>query len=243
MTDRIPEYSFFRAEGLSLAAIETAEEARGEFFEQRKKLEKRFGARGIFTQMDKDTGRLKIDCFVYKRGDKAPEDWNIDWPKEDEDDSYLASGLPKPGSSDAFYLASMAGLMERSAKNMSIENIFGCGDMPMKELPSGKYHGEFVRWTSLEDSGPDAKRVGKLRDRMTICFGSNSACKSSDPIDCMKLDGDWYIRVPNLPGTAEPRFTPPDAVPVSYDRMLEADKAEYNNRYNPYRPGMSGPLC
>ncbi|MEZ0224996.1 MAG: hypothetical protein ACAH83_10615 [Alphaproteobacteria bacterium] len=239
MTERLPEYSYFRADGLSLAAIETAEEARVDFYAQRRKLEQRFGSRCIFTSNDRDTGRFKIDCFAYNRNDKTPEGWDID--PADEQDGSLASGMPKPGTSDDFYLASMAGLMERSAKNMRIENVFGCGDMPMKELPAGKYHGEFVRHNSLEEAGE--KPVGKLRDRVTMCFGSNGAGKSSDPIDCMKLDGEWYIRVPNMPGTATPRFTPPDAVPVNYEKMLEADAAEYNIRYNPHRSGMSGPIC
>ena len=239
MADRIPEYSFFRAEGLALAAIETAEEARVDFYAQRKKLEQRFNSRGIFTSIDSDTGRFKVDFFVYNRHDKTPEGWDID--PADEQEGSLASGMPKPGTSDDFYLANMAGLMERSAKNMRIENVFGCNEMPRRELPAGKYHGEFVRHNSLEEAGE--KPVGKLRDRTTGCFGSNGGCNMGDPIDYMQLDSEWYIRVPNVPGTATPRFTPPDAVPVDYEKMLEADAAQYNIRYNPHRSGMSGPIC
>jgi hypothetical protein len=62
-----------------------------------------------------------------------------------------------------------------------------------------------------------------------------------NPIDYMQLDGNWYLRIPNKPGTAEPQFTPPDAVPVSYDDMLKADQKEYENRYN--RPRFNGPVC
>lgn len=241
MTDRIPEYSFFRAEGLSLAAVETAEEARAEFHSLRKKLQDRFGSRAIFVTTDKDTNKLVIDCFAFNRDDKTPEGWDIDRPRDDEDSSTLASGMPKPGTADAFYLASMTGLMERAAKNMHIENVFGCGDMPRKELPAGKYHGEFVRNNSLETEGE--KPVGRLRDRATFCFGSNGRMTMGDPVDYMQLDGAWYLRIPNKKDAAEPQFMPPDAIPVSYEEVLERDRTEYNKRYGAPRSGYGGPIC
>jgi hypothetical protein len=60
----------------------------------------------------------------------------------------------------------------------------------------------------------------------------------SDPLDAVKLDGNWYIRVPNKKGSEEPVFIPPDAVPVSYSQMLTIDSAENMSRFCTPPPGM-----
>jgi hypothetical protein len=236
------EYSFFRAEGLSLSAVETAEDARLEFTKTVETLKTRYGACALFLSNDKDTGRLRFDCFAYRRGDKTPDGWVIE-TAEDQPGS-LASGMPKPGSPDDFYLAGMAGLLDRAAKNQRIEYVLGVDDMPRKEIPAGEYHGSFVRNNSLKTAGE--KAVGQLRDRTTGCFGSNGRISMGDPVDYMKLEGNWYLRVPNKPGTEEPQFAPADALPMDYARMLELDKAEYALRYarpaQPFSPG-SGRYC
>lgn len=237
------EYTFYRAEGLSLSAVETAEEARIEWHAEIKKLEKRFGACAVFFSKDETNGRLKFSCFAFNRNAKTPEGWNVD--PADEQESSLASGLPAPGTSDDFYLAGMAGLLDRTAKNMKIETLLGVEEMPRKSVPAGEYHGEFVRDNNLKVAGE--KPVGRLRDKSTFCFGSNSAMTVYDPVECMKLDGNWYLRVPNKPGTDEPQFVPRDAVRMDYDRMLALDGAEYVLRYGPparpYRPGGGGAFC
>ena len=234
------EYSFFRAEGLSLSAVETAEEARVEWTSTIEKLKTRYGAYALFCSKDETTGRLRFDCFAFRRDDKTPEGWEIE--PADEQQGSLAGGMPTPGSKDDFYLAGMAGLLDRATKNQRIENVLEVPEMPRKELPAGEYHGEFVRDNCLKT--PGEKPVGRFRDRHTFCFGSSSRMTTGDPVEYMKLDGDWYLRVPNKPGSEEPQFTPPDAVRIDYERMLELDKKEYELRYNrpSFRPG-SGRFC
>lgn len=236
------EYTFYRAEGMSLSAVETAEEARLEWHREIRKLEKRFGACAVGFSKDEATGRLKFDCFAFDRDDKTPDGWNIQ-PAGDGQGS-LATGMPKPGTPDDFYLASVAGLLDRTSKNMKVENLLGVAEMPRKQLPAGEYHGEFVRDNSLKT--PGGKPVGRMRDKVTLCFRSNGAMSAYDPVDYLKLDGAWYLRVPNKPGTEETQFAPQDAVRMDYSRMLELDKAEQELRYGrpapPFRPG-GGAFC
>jgi hypothetical protein len=234
------EYSFFRADGASLAAVEAAEEARKEWHMLRKKLKDRFGADEVWGGFDAGTDRYSIEGFYFRPDRKTPEGWEIEEQMDYEGKEVESrQGMPKSGSPDDFYLKSMSGLMERAARTMTLEGAFGIPAMPMKELPAGEYHGEFVKSQSLKT--PEGKPVGRLRDRVTMCFGSNGAGRSSDLMDSMELDGAIYIRVPNKPGTEEPQFVPPDAVPVAYERMLELDAKEYDNRYG--RPRYGGPIC
>ena len=148
-------------------------------------------------------------------------------------------GLPPEGSAEHFHMANMGGLMVRAARNSRLERVFGIEDMPMKSLPAGEYHGEFVRHANLK-TADEERQPGRLRDNVTFCFGSNCAGRGSDPLDFMKLQEKWYIRVPNKPGTEEPQFRPPDAVPAAYDEVLLADLMEFKNRNG---PRFSGPLC
>jgi hypothetical protein len=46
----------------------------------------------------------------------------------------------------------------------------------------------------------------------------------------MNMMGAWYIRVPN-DETGAPRFTPPDAVPVSLGEMIKLDAEERAARF------------
>ena len=58
----------------------------------------------------------------------------------------------------------------------------------------------------------------------------DSPGRAADPIASLELCGNMYLRVPNKPGTEEPVFTPPDAVPVSFQKMLQLDKEEMDAR-------------
>jgi hypothetical protein len=229
------EYSFFRAEGESLSAIETVEDARRELEALKAKLCAKFGADEVGAWLEKDTGRFTVRSFYFMPPSEPPEGWvETQKPQMSYDKSRVVVKFAKPadGSPDHFHVASIAGLMERHAKNWRLEDVFGCGEMPMKDLPAGEYSGQFVRQATFKDP---ANRLpeGTLRDKVTMCFGSNSACRGSDLIDYMELAGTWYIRVPNKKGADSPQFIPPDAVPVSFEGMLKAERAELDKRNGP----------
>ena len=239
------EYSFFLASGVTVSAIEAAEAARRDYLAQYKDLDDHFGADGHFREIDEKTSHYRISCITFDPDANLPKGWDMTMPRKR---NQVPFGLPKPGTADAFYVADMASLMERSFRDMLVENQLGVGEMPSKQLPAGEYSGAFVRERTLEDS--DARPPGRLRDRSTICFGSTTDGTVDDPVEYMKLDGSWYIRVPNKIGSDEPQFVPPDSMRVPYDRMIQLDMAEYERRrYAPFvpsqpmshKPGTGGP--
>jgi hypothetical protein len=238
------EYSYFRAEGASLDAIETVEESKKEYEAQCQRLCKKFGAEDAWPRFDADTGRLTKVTFNFGQAENPPEGWIINnrQMSYDEKSQVALFAQPAPGSADEFHVASIGGLMERSFGKSRLEKVFGTGEMPMKELPAGEYRGEFVRATSFKDRA-DTRPVGRLPDNVTGCFGSNCAIRSSDLIAAMQLDGQWYLRIPNKKGTEEPVFTPPDAVPVPFDDMLALDRKEYDARNDRFRNNYRGPIC
>jgi hypothetical protein len=237
------EYSYFRAEGASLSAIETVSESKAELEAMMDKLCKKYGAVYASLRND-DNGRLTIRFLDFGEAKDAPDGWVIINRQMSNDgsrqDALLAK--PAPGSPDAFHLASMAGLMERASRQSRLEGVFGCGDMPMRERPAGEYSKSFVRSscsTALMNTPENA--AGTMPDNTTCMLGSNSPTCGSDPLDAVKLDGSWYIRVPNKKGSEEPFFVPPDAVPIPYRRMLEIDSAENMSRFctrPDYPPGL-----
>lgn len=237
----VREYSYFRAEGAALSAIETVGESKAELKALEDKLCKKFGA-GYVSALFDDDNRFVIRFFDFGEAKDPPEGWVIKNRQMSQDGERQEALLakPAPGSADAFHVANMAGLMERAARHSRLEGVFGCGDMPMRELPEGRYSGSFVRSSSCESrvqSPEDAP--GKIADTSTFIFYSNSAIRGSDPLNAVKLDGSWYIRVPNKKGSEEPVFVPPDAVPVGYGDMIKADKAEWDRRNPPRSYDMS----
>lgn len=228
------EYSYFRAEGLSLSAIETVEEAKQELQELKRKLCSAYKADEMMGWVDKTSGRFKVFCFIFRPPAEPPEGWKDTQERQmtyDNSRVQTIFSLPAEGSSEQFHVASVCGLMERAARNCRLEDVFGCGDMPMRELPAGSYSGQFVRQASFKDPAKPLPE-GKLRDQTTMCFGSNGAIRGSDSLDYMELNSTWYIRVPNAKDTGQPVFVPPDARPVDYDDMLLADMMEYHNRFS-----------
>jgi hypothetical protein len=227
-------YSYFRAEGASLSAIETVLESKADLKVMEEKLRKKFAAEYVSYRFD-DAGRFAIRFFDFGEAKDPPEGWVIKNRQMSYDGTRQEAllAMPGPGSPDAFHVASMAGLMERAVRLSRLEGVFGCGDMPIREMPAGKYSGAFVRTSNIAEMNTGENAAGTIPDTTTFMFGSNSAIRGSDPLDAAQLDGNWYIRVPNKKGTEQPVFTPPDAVPVSYEKMLEADKAEINRRNPP----------
>jgi hypothetical protein len=234
------EYSYFRAEGASLSAIETAQESRVELEAMKDKLCKKYGAEYVSLRSD-ENGRLTIRFFDFGEAKDAPDGWVIT-NRQMSNDGLRQEHLlarPAPGSPDAFHLASFAGLMDRACRQSRLEGVFGCGDMPMREMPAGEYSKAFVRSSSCKAlMNTQETAAGTMPDTTTFMLSSNSAVCGSDPLDAVKLDGNWYIRVPNKKGSEEPVFIPPDAVPVSYSQMLTIDSAENMSRFCTPPPGM-----
>lgn len=227
-------YSYFKADGASLDAVETMQSAKKEHEKMRKDLCKRFGADDMMGGYDAVEGRYRFHTFYFSPAneDKVPADWDVT-TRQTGSNGELQAIFAKPaaGSKDDFFVTDYCGLMLRAAKRSRIENVFGCGDMPMKELPAGDYHGAFVRNSNVNKDKYNYNQdgIGQIKDNVTMCFGSNSACKGSDPIDMMKMMDDWYIRVPN-DETGKPHFMPPDALEVSLKDMLALDKQERGQR-------------
>lgn len=235
------EYSYFRAEGASLSAIETVEESRAELKALQENICKKFGAGYVSARFD-DDNRFVIRFFDFGEAKDPPEGWVIKNRQMSQDGERQEALLakPAPGSADEFHVANMAGLMARAARNSRLEGVFGCGDMPMRDMPAGRYSGAFVRSATCEDrmKAPE-DAPGKISDTTTFIFYSNGAGRGSDPLDAVKMNGSWYIRVPNKNGSDEPVFVPPDAVPVSYGDMIKADRAEWNRLHPPRDYDMS----
>jgi len=230
---KILPYSYFRAEGISLDAIETVQGAKRELDEMQKQLCKRFGANDMMGGYDKENDNFRFMCFHFTPAQEGnvPADWKINNRQMDNDGKSVVAifAEPAPATKDHFFVTDFCGLMLRAAKRSKLENVLKCGDMPMKELPAGRYHGAFVRDCQLEAGGMQPN-IGQIRDNVTFCFGSNSAIKGSDPVDAMQMMGNWYLRVPN-DETGKPRFTPPDAVEVPLPEMLALDKQERAARF------------
>lgn len=225
------EYSYFRAEGLSLAAVEKVNEARAELQSLRKGLIERYNAADVWGSMQ--DGKYQPGEFLYHDEAKVPQGWDL--RKQIGYDGIRVDAIfahPPAGSPDHFNIAAVAGLMTRAAKFQHLEAAFGIGPMPERSLPAGRYSGSFVRYSSLDDGARvPGLEPGVLRDYYTFMFGSDSPIRGGDPIDHIKLDGDWYLRVPNIKGTDTPAFVPPDAVPMEYAEMLKLDRIENMNRF------------
>jgi hypothetical protein len=139
--------------------------------------------------------------------------------------------MPREGSPDHFHMASMGGLMERASRLSDLEGAFGCGEMPMRPHPAGQFETAFVRQSFMQ-GGPQP--CGRLWGPGTGIGGAGQPGRAADPITPMELCGKIYLRVPNREGTEEPVFTPPDAIPMPYEKMIEIEKAEYDRRMKYY---------
>src|ERR1700722_19932439 len=132
------EYSYFRAEGRSLQALETRDDANSELEELTKKLAAKFGAQDCQGWIDHFGTRFRIHCFFFAPPQAPPAGWI------GSDGAPLAampeksgrwSALPAPGSADHFAVAAMAGLMERAARRTKLGFALGAPEMPYREVP------------------------------------------------------------------------------------------------------------
>lgn len=237
------EYSYFRAAGLSLAAVETVERARAELNKTRAELKRQHKAEHIFAGGDKS---FNIRCFVFADAADVPEGWVA--PEKITGTPGMILRMPPAGSADHFNLVAIAKRATRMTRNSSLEKFFDLTPFAARGLQAGVYSQRFVRdvtcfapWQDANRPSPPAHH-GAFDQRGLMTGGSKVASGSggTDPIETLQLNGDWYIRVPNdQEGRA--RWQPPDAVPMPYDAMLAADAAEYQRRYQRPRPKAPGP--
>lgn len=222
-------YSYFRAEGLALDRIETAGAAKKEFDKLKKDIAKRFGANDVMWRLDRDTHCLRLDSFHFTPAQEknVPAHWESDRQTGSDGELQAIFAKPPAGSPDEFFLADYAGLMQRASRRMRLENALGCGEMPMRDLPAGSYETAFVRESHIKG----ARQAGHIQQNWVGIYGSNSACRSSDPVDTMQMMGSWYIRVPN-DDKGQPRFTPPDSTLVPMAEMIKIDNEERAARFN-----------
>jgi hypothetical protein len=219
----ISEYSYFRAEGFSLEAIQIVKEAQEEMRAITRRICAPSGAGGIVGGYDAALGRYDITAFQFWGNNRPPEDWET--IAEGKGGATLA--MPRPGSKDHFNMVCLCGLMEQAYRHATLEGVFGCGDMPRRAHPAGDFETVFVRTRLMREDGSDK---GKVYGEAAGLRGAAAAGESRDPLSHAELNKAFYIRVPNRPGTEDPAFVPPDAVPVPLDRMLHADQAEMTAR-------------
>lgn len=223
------EYTYFRAEGASLSAIETITEARQEMAALEKAVCERLDASGVIGAADPQTGRYFIEHIKFDAPKKPPADWVETIPSGRK---YM---MPPSGSPGQFYLADMAGLMERAVKRLGLEAVLKTGEMPMRDMEAGAtVSTAFVRYSMAPRAGD--KQAGTQSVPGSGGFSVLSGpWKAADPLAFMKLDGDYYIRVPNRLGTEIPVVTPFHGVAVSYEDVLAADKREQAEKFNRLR--------
>jgi len=235
-----PEYTYFRAEGMSRALLGSRAEAEVELKDLKKKLCQKYGADSLMGGWDDGMQRFFLRAFHFAPPDIEPPGWKLINRQMGGDKLEATFAVPTPGTTDHFNVQAMLGLMERASRLSRLETLFKCGEMPFKDLPAGTYSAAFVQHCTLKDKSSSVPDGVLLMASRFITY-SNSATRSSDPLEAMQMGKDWYIRVPNDPATGQPRMTPPDAVAVPYMDMLNFDRLEMNARSDRARAAVFDP--
>lgn len=216
---RRQEYSYFRAAGASLDAVLTIERMTEDVKSVERKLYEKYKA--VMASVYPG-GKLSM---VFNAG-ASPEGW-VDTGMGLGGNKLYESKKPAPGTKDEQYIEALQGIVDGYIGKARLENIFGCDDMPMKDLPANvRYSDKFALYQTVEDK--DAPQ-GMMRATNAVCSWSNSAIKSSDNLTHLKLCGSYYIRVPNDENGA-PRFSPPDAQRIDIEKILEIDAQEFKRK-------------
>ena len=222
------EYSYFRAQGQSLIAVEKVEAANKAWEKMQQKIRDRFGATDILTSCDRNVPFRIIGLLIKK--EKTPDDWQQTSSIINQD---LNVVRPPKGSEDAFFLDVLEAQMARHMAQNTLHKALNIPEMPMKKLPAGSYSSSFVR--KVTHIAPYAAfnvaepwDHGKAQDKYFI-GGSSVALSNSDPVCHHRYGDDYFIRVPN-DASGQPLFIPPDAMAVAYDEMLDIDRKDYNKR-------------
>lgn len=219
------EYSYFRAAGVSLAAVEAVEKNLNDAERLRLEMARKTGAASV-----KLTADFNVVHYVFSLGIGVPDGW------EKVADQYYR---PAAGTADHFNMQAQCRRGARLLRHASLENFFGLPDMPPREVPPGCCSSRFVRdctWYGQFMAYIGAPRLpsthGQYKQRAEIDCSAMYPSKLPDPVQQLKYDGVWYIRVPNdEQGNA--RWQPPEAVPVSYAEMQAVDLAFYQKQHGP----------
>lgn len=209
----IHEYSYFRADGQSQAGVEAVIEAASEYKSMRAALMHDYQASGVVSGMDVHLQRYVITALTFNGAPPAG------WQAVGKALNGHTIAAPCASSADGFYLANMAGLMERAARRMQLENVFHCGAMPDKDLPAGVYTRAFIRRTSMDEG---RALQGQMVDMVTEVVQSDQPVRLSDPLDFKMMGGKYYIRVPN-DAAGKPIFTPPDAHKIEFEAVMKIE--------------------
>lgn len=227
------EYTYFLAKGRSLVAIETVDAAKAAIQAVEKTLRFQWNAEQVTLSLD-DEGQGQALVF-FNRKDGLREGWQPVRTVSSRFMTTLIEARPAHNVRDSFALAAGLGKVQMALCQARLEDVFQCGEMPMRFLDMGKTSTAFVRDGFLEGRR-DTRDGGKIKDHVT----DERALVSRDALDYMQLAGAYYIRVPNDEVGAA-LFSPPDAVIQSFDVMLQKDAEEYRSRYHPDLPPWTQP--
>ncbi len=140
------DYSYFRAEGLSLQGIETAVSEKEIFQSLKHALYVAYGATSVNADSrDAGHGPFEVRFLTFAGDQNVPEGWNILGRFHG-----VVLALPHEDSEDASLIAKAAGVMERSARRSYLEYLFGVKAMPARQVPAGDYDLAFVCFSKLQ---------------------------------------------------------------------------------------------
>lgn len=215
MSDNRPrEYAFFLAGGKMHEAADMVERIKVEREETFKKLERKYGSRGMFRAPMND-GK-----FVFAFDDGIPEGWKTTQERQPGQPDFAA---PPLDSRDHMMIRAAYDMLEEYRSRDTLEKIFGWEDMPRKKIPAET---EVSRQFIIEHSTHTGKK-GRFHNDAVMCSWSNGAFETGDPVLARKLCDRWIIRVP-CDGTGEPRITPPDSTALSFEDALKWDDAHFS---------------
>lgn len=221
------EYSYFRAEGLSLSAVRRVVNAKNTIG----KIEK--SVCSIFTTVD---CRIEKDAIHIQFPSDAhvPQGWTIVEHRLYGTEIGITNrpyAVPPVNAREALLLEQMHSLAGQALRERKLEDIFCCGNMPAKTLPAGHYSDRFVQQQEWKEPTHPAmmRREGYLTEQFSKCTYSASTYMKPDNLTFLEISGEYYIRVPN--GTdGKPVFLPPESVHVALSDMLDLDRTEFQHR-------------
>lgn len=221
------EYSYFRVAGKTRDLVEQVDQSRQFIKDENNGLCAKFNASMLSHSIDLGNLSLTIDSFLFVHT-PVPQGWDVVREEsrtgDPKDKEKMYQALPAKNSADADYIEERRQAMEVHVKTYRLENVLGSGEMPRKSLPAGYYDNSFVKKTEIAESS--TRKQGFLTDHFTCCTYSSGAVISSDPLDYMKLDEEYYLRVPN-DVQGNPVYMPPDSELVDLADMQALDKEEH----------------
>lgn len=221
------EYSYFRAEGLSLSAIRRVERSLDTIRKIEKSVCRMFSC--VDCRIEKDSIRIQ-----FPSDDQVPTGWLIVEHRLYGTENGISNrpyAVPPVNSRETLLLQHVHSLVAQALSERKLEDVFACGNMPEKSLPGGHYSDRFVQQQELKEQTHPAmmRREGYLTEQFSKCTYSSSACIKRDNLTFLEIGGEHYIRVPNG-ADGKPAFLPPEAEPIPLSEMLDIDRSEYQRR-------------